>query len=192
VNATSTATGQTVAGSFAEFRFSASHAPVAVTGGQAFWIVILNQSATCNFAWETSGQGASDAQFSTDGGSSWNALANNLAVCIGVTAGSPCGFAFASQDRTTFPSPFAVARMFVQLYVLRDDVMRPTTTGRRWISLYYEHGRSMKRILKRSPRLRRRVAAFVAIIGSGVEALADGNTEARVSRWGCAPGCHHG
>jgi bacillolysin len=78
--------------------------------------------------------------------------------------------------------PSAGAGMLLTLYRTRDRVLRTAPYGRHLAALYYEHGPEMSRILRADESLQRRVAALVARLTPGLEALVrdDGSAETLV------------
>ena len=93
VAASAVATGNVIGsgiGDIIEYEYTASHDPVAVTGGACYWISIVNNTTeTCFWLWETAPPGD---ERSAQNNSGWGAADYDLGFCVNVeTAADGCG-----------------------------------------------------------------------------------------------------
>ncbi len=85
-------TALTLNGGLPEFAYSATHAPVAVTAGECYWIEIKNPIAGCSWFWEESnranGRAFHDGVFgSTPGFDPRDGIISDMTLCLDIPLG---------------------------------------------------------------------------------------------------------
>ena len=78
------------------------------------------------------------------------------------------------NDRSLFQDLAFAGRAAATLYRVRDEVLRSTPVGRRYIELYYAHMGRINSLLLRDPRLRVQAADLLRAVLPGLQALLEG------------------
>jgi len=78
------------------------------------------------------------------------------------------------NDRSLFHDLAFAGRAAATLYRVRDELLRNTPLGRRYIELYYAHMGRINSLLLRDPRLRAQAADLLRAVLPGLQALLEG------------------
>lgn len=98
-------------------------------------------------------------------------LAVEMNTAVPCTGGG-CAVQTTVADQAAFGSPGDAIHTALIMYRTREQVMRGAPAGEHLIDLYYEHSGAMARILAQDPALRHHMAAFLAAVAPGLDALA--------------------
>lgn len=98
-------------------------------------------------------------------------LAVEMNTAVPCTGGG-CAVQTTVADEAAFKSPGEAIHTALVMYRAREQVMRGAPAGDHLIGLYYEHSGTMARILAQDPALRHHMAAFLAAVAPGLDALA--------------------
>jgi len=98
----------------AEYRYEASHAPVALTAGDCVWIEISNDlPGSCEWAWSKAPPGDGVAAWDDGGPAGYAGTTDDLAFCLDLPmVGNGCAGPPPANDTCATPQPVAGAGLF--------------------------------------------------------------------------------
>lgn len=98
-------------------------------------------------------------------------LAVEMTTTVPCSSGG-CAVQTTVADEAAFKSPAEAIRTAIIMYRTREQVLRGAPVGEHLIDLYYQHTAAMVRLLAQDPVLRHHMAAFLAEVAPGLDALA--------------------
>ena len=98
-------------------------------------------------------------------------LAVEMTTTVPCSSGG-CAVQTTVADEAAFKSPAEAIRTAIIMYRTREQVLRGAPVGEHLIDLYYQHTAAMARLLAQDPVLRHHMAAFLAEVAPGLDALA--------------------
>ena len=104
-------------------------------------------------------------------------LAVEMTTTVPCSSGG-CAVQTTVADEAAFKSPAEAIRTAIIMYRTREQVLRGAPVGEHLIDLYYQHTAAMARLLAQDLVLRHHMAAFLAEVAPGLDALAARNERA--------------